>query len=106
MGSLKATSIFHIIVDGKESVKSVEQINVGDRIRDLSLGPSGVWYSSDDGQVVLLRFSKSNPSDGMFPKSKVPDHSFISQVPYISKVFRLFDSVIQKTIQSLRFFGL
>jgi hypothetical protein len=98
IGSLKATSLFHITVDNREIVRSVEQINVGDRIRDLSEQNQQLWYSTDDGQVVLLRDLGIEKEEGMFPKPEIPDHSFVSNVPIISEILSFIDRVARKII--------
>lgn len=96
IGSLKAQSIFHIVVDELDRVRLVEQVQVGDRIRDISLNGRDLWYSTDDGQVVLLRKQDIREGNGMFPKSITPDRSAISRIPLVSSFFEFVDRVIRK----------
>jgi hypothetical protein len=67
--SLKAESIFHLRLaeSGSRALYS-EQIEIGSRIRSISMFADGLLLSTDDGQIVKLRQS-GNPlnSEGAFP---------------------------------------
>lgn len=61
LSTLKDQSIIRIVADKAGRVFETERISVGHRIRDLSIGMSDVWASTDDGK--LLRLSRFIPTN-------------------------------------------
>ena len=67
MGSLKAESLFHINVNEANYIESIEQIPIGNRIRDLSIEKGMIIMTTDDGQLMILSPNASKLSVGAFP---------------------------------------
>jgi glucose/arabinose dehydrogenase len=67
LGSLKAESLFHIKLNGSDYVESVEQIQVGSRIRDLNIESQSVFMTTDDGQLIVLTPNSDKTTEGIFP---------------------------------------
>jgi hypothetical protein len=66
IGSLKAQSIFHIIIlDGR--VQNIEQIYIGQRIREIHFSGGKLFLSTDNGSIISLSPSHRKLSLGAFP---------------------------------------
>lgn len=60
LSTLRDQSIYRIVADRTGRVYEAERIIVGHRIRDLTIGPSDMWATTDDGR--LLRLTRFIPS--------------------------------------------
>jgi hypothetical protein len=60
LSSLRDQSIYRIVADKAGRVLVTERIPIGFRVRDLTIGLSDVWASTDDGK--LLRLSRFVPA--------------------------------------------
>ena len=60
LSSLRDQSIYRIVADKTGRVLQTERISIGYRIRDLTIGKTDVWASTDDGR--LLRLTRFVPS--------------------------------------------
>jgi len=54
LSSLRDQSIYRIVADKAGRVLVTERIPIGFRIRDLTIGLSDVWASTDDGKLLRL----------------------------------------------------
>ena len=61
LSTLKDQSIYRIVADKSGRVYETERIAVGHRIRDLAIGSTDLWASTDDGKILrLTRFVPSS----------------------------------------------
>jgi len=67
IGSLKSKSVYHIKVGNNSAVNSIEQVSIGHRIRSLQRVGKYIYMSTDDGQVIRLRFVNDRVTQGAFP---------------------------------------
>lgn len=54
LSTLKDQSIYRIVADKSGRVYQTERIVVGHRIRDLAIGLTDLWASTDDGKILRL----------------------------------------------------
>ena len=54
LSSLRDQSIYRIVADKTGRVLQTERISIGYRIRDLTIGKTDVWASTDDGRLLRL----------------------------------------------------
>ncbi len=92
LGSLKAESLFHIKLNGSDYVESVEQIEVGSRIRDLNIESQSVFMTTDDGQLIVLTPNSTKTTDGIFPPIASNSNSSSESDP-LSNIRSFFDRV-------------
>ena len=55
LSTLGDRSIYRITPDKGGKIIAMEQIVIGHRIRDLAIGASGLWASTDDGKLLSLK---------------------------------------------------
>jgi hypothetical protein len=67
VSSLKEKSLFHIKLKDDLSVKSLEPISIGHRIRSLVATSKRIYISTDDGQIMFLKFKPLRITQGPFP---------------------------------------
>ena len=98
---MKAESIFHIrLSDSGSSVLYSEEIEIGARIRDISLASDGFFLSTDDGQIVKLSKAAS-PSIGIGAFPPVQSSSPI----YDSEIVRFLRSIANAFLDWITFKG-
>jgi hypothetical protein len=67
VGSLKSKSLYHIKLGNNFAIKSIEEILIGHRIRSLQWVGKYIYMSTDDGQIIRLRFINTRVTQGTFP---------------------------------------
>ena len=93
LGSLKAHSIFRIKVNSLNSVMSVEQVEIGARLRDISIENKKIFLSTDDGRIIVLKVDNS-VDEGQFPKEKQEKY-FYEENFILGKLTNIFDKGIR-----------
>lgn len=83
LSSLKAHSIFRIKLNSTNQVTSIEQIDIGSRIRDISIENKRIFLSTDDGRIITLKVVTSRDESGVFPIEKKKEYFY--QNNYFSK---------------------
>lgn len=66
IGTLQANSLIHIKLNGDQVILA-EQVNIGARIRDISIKNKIIFVSTDDGRVMSFIPEKINVPSGPFP---------------------------------------
>ena len=57
LGSLKAQSLFRVRIQANGSVQNIEQIDIGERIRDIAEFNQAIILSTDSNAIIKLRVS-------------------------------------------------
>lgn len=93
LGSLKAHSIFRIKVNNLNSVLSIEKVEIGARIRDISIENKKIFLSTDDGRIIVLKVDNSKIEEGPFPKEKQKKY-FYEENYILGNLINFFDKGI------------
>jgi len=103
LGSLKSKSVYHIKVGNNFAMKSIEQVPIGHRIRSLQRKGKYIYMSTDDGQVIRLRFINDRVTQGTFPpideRSALADKQNKTQI----LVTKIVDRVNNKMTSAIRY---
>jgi len=98
IGSLKGQSLYRIKMDGNR-VKTIEQIALSTRVRDLTQISNKIIVSTDDGRILVLTLSQKKLSTGLFPSTSSPVQ-FYEKIP----VLRSLIDILEKTLFKLKSF--
>jgi hypothetical protein len=96
IGSLKGQSLYRIKMDG-DRVKTIEQIPLNTRVRDLTQIGKKIIVSTDDGRILVLTLSQKKLATGLFPPM-FQAVQFYEKIP----VLRSLIDVIEKTLFKLK----
>ena len=98
IGSLKGQSLYRIKTDGNK-VKTVEQIVLNTRVRDLTQIGNKIIVSTDDGRILVLTLSQEKLEAGLFPPISQPVQ-FYEKIPVLHSLIEL----LEKTLFKLKSF--
>lgn len=96
VSSLKANSIFRLKLDANLKIRSIEQVNIGTRIRDISVENKTIFISTDDGRIVVLEKSEMPASLGAFPAVYPIEEPFYYAIPGLRQFSNFIDSTIAR----------
>ena len=96
VSSLKANSLFRLKLNKKSKIRSIEQVDIGVRIRDISVENKTIFISTDDGRIVVLERSDSPASLGAFPAVYPVKDPFYFAIPGLKEFSNFIDSIIAK----------
>ena len=91
---MKSESIFHLVILG-DKVINVEQIKIGQRLRDISFANGAILVSTDKGALLKIAPSEVLVSIGAFPEV-YPDNSFYTQVYLFKNLGSLVDKLLDR----------
>ena len=100
VSSLKEKSLFHLKMDSKMSVKSVEKIAIGHRIRSLLQLDNALYMSTDDGQVIRLSFALERLNQGPYPPIGNQSNLYKYQLDPIKYMFSKIIKGLNRRIRS------
>ena len=104
LSSLKAHSIFRIKLNTSSQVSSIEQVDIGTRIRDISIENKNIFLSTDDGRVIILKVDNSEIESGIFPSEENKEY-FYQKIYFLRKLASFFDSGIDYIYSKVRNVG-
>jgi len=93
LSSLKAHSIFRIKLNNSSQVSSIEQVDIGTRIRDISMENKNIFLSTDDGRIIILKVDNSEIEPGIFPSEENKEY-FYQKIYFLRKLASFFDGGI------------
>jgi len=93
ISSLKAKSIFRLKLNQNSMIQSIEQVDIGVRIRDISVENKTLFISTDDGQIVVIKESDISTSLGAFPAVFPIENPFYFVVPGLKQFSNFIDSL-------------
>ncbi len=93
ISSLKAKSIFRLKLNQNSMIHSIEQVDIGVRIRDISVENRTLFVSTDDGQIVVIEKSGASTSLGAFPAVFPVENPFYFLVPGLNQFSNFIDSL-------------
>lgn len=96
ISSLKANSIFRLKMNENYKIQSIEQVNIGARIRDISAENKTIFISTDDGRIVVLEKSEMPASLGAFPAVYPIEEPFYYAIPGFRQLSNFIDSAIAR----------
>ena len=96
ISSLKANSIFRMKIDEELKVQSIEQIDIGARIRDISIENKTIFISTDDGRVIILEKSDLPISLGAYPVVYPLADPYYFSIPGLKDFANFIDTTIAK----------
>ena len=96
VSSLKANSIFRLKINKNSMIQSIEQVNIGARIRDISAESGTIFISTDDGRIVVLERSGLPATPGAFPAVYPVVNPFYFTIPGLKAFSNIIDSTIAK----------
>lgn len=98
VSSLKAKSIFRLKLDANLKIQSIEQVEIGARIRDISVENTTIFISTDDGRVVVLEKNDIPTSLGPFPAVNIVNDPFYLAIPGFVRFSKFIDSMITRIL--------
>ena len=104
LSSLKAHSIFRIKLNASSQVSSIEQVDIGTRIRDISVENKNIFLSTDDGRIIILQVDKSKIESGIFPSEENKEY-FYQKIYFVRNLASFFDDGIYYIYSKVRSVG-
>lgn len=104
LSSLKAHSIFRIKLNTSSQVSSIEQVDIGTRIRDISIENKNIFLSTDDGRVIILKVDNSEIETGIFPSEENKEY-FYQKIYFLRQLASFFDGGIDYIYSKVRSLG-
>ena len=101
LSSLKAHSIFRIKLNNFSQVSSIEQVDIGTRIRDISMENKNIFLSTDDGRIIILKVDNSKIESGIFPSEENKEY-FYQKIYFLRKLVSFFDGGIDYIYSKVR----
>jgi len=96
LATLKAKSLFRLKIDKDGKIQSYEQVNIGARIRDLSIQGKTIYVSTDDGRIIILNNIGDSKSNGAFPAVYPLENEFYFALPGLEEFSTLVDKIIAR----------